>query len=198
MQKFEIDLETILSLLEETHQSGTLFTNAPPGLLGQKTGCQVRIDLVEGKVAYCHIEDSVGKIHILSNNKSFRLLYDMGPLEWYVDTHLPDAPTFKNTYSSSPHTMLPANTGSLSGIPSRPTGPLRKTSSIIPRQLANVEFQILHRLSRNQRRVLMLVDGTINIEKIASMLHSSSQSNTQAVLNTLRELESLGLITIGG
>jgi hypothetical protein len=52
MQKYNLDFETLLSLLEEIHQNGVLFTNFPPGFLGQKTGCQVRIALVEGKIVH--------------------------------------------------------------------------------------------------------------------------------------------------
>ena len=199
MQKYELDLETLLSLLEGMHQNSILFTNVPSGFLGQKTSCQVRIDLVAGRVAYCHIEDSEGRIHVLGNKNAFSLFYDMGPLEWFVETRLPDTPSsLADTNASLPGTMLPAITRPLPAIPSQNTKPLRKISSIVPRQIVNVEPQFLQRLSRNQRRVLVLVDGTRNIEKITSILYSSPQDNMQIVLKTLRELESLGLITMGG
>lgn len=196
MQKYELDLETLLSLLEEMRQNGILFTNMPSGFLGQKTGCQIRIDLVAGKVAYCHIEDSEGQVHILSNQKAFSLLYGMGPLEWFVETHLPDVPSLVDTNASLPGTMLPAVTRPLPAKSSRDTIPLWRISSTVPRQIISIEPQVLQALSRNQRRVLVLVDGIRNIEKIASILYLSSQDDMQIVLKTLRELESLRLIAM--
>jgi hypothetical protein len=208
MQKYELDLETLLSLLEEMRQNSILFANVPPGILGQKTGFQVRIDLVEGKIAYCHIEDDEGRIHVLGNQKAFSLLYGMGTLEWYVETHLPDTPLPTNTTLPLPRAMLPTNTQPLprAMLPTntRPlpapspydTVPLPSLSSIVPRPTVYNKSLVLQRLSRSQRRVLVLVDGTKSVEKIASMLYPSSQDSIQVVLKTLRELESLGLITM--
>lgn len=196
MQKHELDLETLLALLEEMRQNGILFTNLPPGLLGQKTGCQVRIDLVEGKVVYCHIEDSTGQIHILDNDKAFSSLYGLGTLKWYVETGLPDVPPPADTNSSPLRAMPSVNTGPLPTFSPYDTVPLQNISSIVPRKVINVESSALRRLSRSQRRVLILVDGTRSVEKIASMLYSSSEDNIQTVLRTLRELEMLRLITM--
>jgi len=214
MQKYELDLETLLSLLEELNQNSILFTNIPSGFLGQKMGCRVRIDLVAGKVAYCHIEDSEGRVHVLSNQRAFSLLYGMGPLEWFVETHLPETPSLVDSIDSSSGARLPAMTsplpmvtrpfptmtGPIPAVSSQHTIPLWRMSSIVPRQIINVEPQVLQTLSRDQRRVLVLVDGTRSVEKIAFILYSSSQdnrdTNIQAVLKTLRELESLRLITM--
>ncbi len=193
MQKYELDLETLLSLLEEMRQNSILFANVPPGALGQKTGFQVRIDLVEGKIAYCHIEDEEGRIHVLGNQKAFSLLYGMGTLEWYVETRLPDAPLPTNT-QPLPRAMLPTNTRPLPAPSPYDTVPLPSLSSIVPRPTVYNKSLVLQRLSRSQRRVLVLVDGTKSVEKIASMLYPSSQDSIQIVLKTLHELESLGLI----
>lgn len=196
MQKYELDLETLLTLLEEMRQNGVLFANVPPGLLGLKTGCQVRIDLVEGKVVYCHIEDSTGQVRVLGNNKAFSLLYGLGTLKWYVETALPDAPSLVDTNSSPLRAIPPTNTRPLSTPSPYDTVPLQSIYSIVPRKTVNIGLSALQRLSRNQRRVLILVDGTRSIEKIASVLYSSSQDNIQMVLRALRELESLRLITM--
>jgi hypothetical protein len=196
MQKYELDLETLLSLLEEMNQNSILFTNMPSGFLGQRTGCQVRIDLVAGKVAYCHIEDSEGRVHVLGNQKAFSLLYGMGPLEWFVETRLPEIPSLADSNAPPPGTRFPTITRSLPPVSSKHTIPLWRMSSVVPRQVVNIEPRVLQTLSRNQRRVLVLVDGTRNIEKIASILYSSSRDSIQAVLKTLRELESLRLIAM--
>ncbi|HEY7419652.1 MAG TPA: hypothetical protein VH593_31015 [Ktedonobacteraceae bacterium] len=199
MQKYRLDLETLLEYLEEMHQNGILFTNVPPGFLGQKTGCQVRIDLVEGKVVYCHIEDSTGQVHVLSNsdNKAFSLLRGMGTLDWYVETDIPNGPSSLAAANSSLRPTPQMTTSPLPTLSPQNTPPVQRISSIVPRQVVNIESLVLQRLSRNQRRVLVLVDGTRSIEKIASVLYSSSQyNNIQGVLRTLRELESLGLITM--
>jgi len=208
MQKYDLDLETLLSLLEEMRQSGILITNVPSGFLGQKNGCQVRIDLIEGKIAYCHIEDSEGRIHVLGNNKAFSLLYGMGTLEWYLETRLPETPITTDTSPALPSTKLPAVTrplpstklpavtGPHPGVSPYSTVPMWSISAVVPRKTVPIEPRTLQTLSRNQRRVLVLVDGTRSVEKIASILYSSSQDNVQAVLKTLRELESLRLITM--
>lgn len=72
--------------------------------------------------------------------------------------------------------------------------PLRLFSAV-PRVIANLSPAVLHNLSRRQRRVLVLVDGTRSVEKIAALLFSTPQ-DTLIALELLQELEMMGLITL--
>lgn len=73
----------------------------------------------------------------------------------------------------------------------------QSVSELVPRVIATPDASILNVLSRNQRRVLVLVDGTRSIKKITEILFSSSQ-DMRPVLQVLRELEHMGLVVIVG
>ncbi|BCL83074.1 hypothetical protein ccbrp13_55390 [Ktedonobacteria bacterium brp13] len=68
-------------------------------------------------------------------------------------------------------------------------------TTCIPQRLVTLHPQILANLERPLRRVLVLVDGQRTIGKIATLLNPTA-SKFDEVLETLRELERMGMITM--
>lgn len=226
MYTYDIDLETLLSLLTEARQTGILSAELPHGFMGQKVRCWVRINLANGEILRCQIEDNKGRVQVMGNKKALDLLYGLGPLSWRLDTESPDAralsanknnreplelpPSERITNpllprvqpSNNLRTPPPLERGNTSPLPPvQSTGSLRMNSaslrlfSAVPQVIANLSPAVLHNLSRRQRRVLVLVDGTRSVEKIAALLFSTPQ-DTLIVLELLQELEMMGLITL--
>lgn len=219
MRVYRLDLESLLPSLGEFQQTGSLTTKLPPGSLKQKGPCKVRVDLLQGKVVYCHIEDSAGRIYILDSRKIVDTLYGLGELDWRLDEGIdkiytpPEGPPSaqvapRQGYSTEQLSSRQGySTGQLSSLPyppptqhspmSQSSAQRRSVSELVPRVVATPDASILNMLSRNQRRVLVLVDGTRSVKKITEILFASSQ-DMRPVLQVLRELENMGLITIVG
>jgi hypothetical protein len=234
MRVYNLDLESLLPLLAEFQQDGSLSAVLPSGVLKQKGPCKVRIDLVQGKVVYCHIEDSARHIHILDGRKIADTLYGLGEFDWRLDEGvdklyssrvdpyqtqpLPRQDRIPGPYQTQPLPRqdripgpyqtqpLPRQDSVPRQYPVPPStqysppfqsAQRQSVSSLVPRVIAVPDTSILNSLSRNQRRVLVLVDGTRNIKKITEILFPSTH-DMRAVLQILRELENMGLVVIAG
>ncbi len=179
MQTYILDLETLLSLLEEVGQSGTLSTELPTGLPGFKEYCWARVDLQEGKIVFCQIEGRHGRI-LASGRQALQLVSNLGSREW----RLVEAPSLR-PLSLSPVERSPRSQRSL------------PASSLVPQQVRLIDRSSLNRLPRRHRQVLSLIDGTRSIERIAALLHSSGDGQAiQQVEEIVQELKALGVITI--
>lgn len=180
MQTYILDLETLLSLLEEAGQSGNLSTELPSGVPGLKERCWARIDLQEGKIVLCQIEGRNGRI-LASNRQALQLVSNLGSREW----HLVEAPA-PRLLSPSPVDRSSRSRRSL------------QARSLVPQRVPLINQYTLNRLSRRHRQVLSLIDGTRSIERIAALLHPSVDGQLiQQVEEIVQELEVLGMITIG-
>jgi hypothetical protein len=219
MRVYNLDLESLLPLLAEFQQDGSLSAVLPSGVLKQKGPCKVRIDLVQGKVVYCHIEDSARHIHILDGRKIADTLYGLGEFDWRLDEGvdklyssrvdpyqtqpLPRQDRIPGPYQTQPLPRQDSVPRQYPVPPSTQYSPpfqsaqRQSVSSLVPRVIAVPDTSILNSLSRNQRRVLVLVDGTRNIKKITEILFPSTH-DMRAVLQILRELENMGLVVIAG
>jgi hypothetical protein len=219
MRVYNLDLESLLPLLAEFQQDGSLSAVLPSGVLKQKGPCKVRIDLVQGKVVYCHIEDSARHIHILDGRKIADTLYGLGEFDWRLDEGvdklyssrvdpyqtqpLPRQDRIPRPYQTQPLPRQDSVPRQYPVPPSTQYSPpfqsaqRQSVSSLVPRVIAVPDTSILNSLSRNQRRVLVLVDGTRNIKKITEILFPSTH-DMRAVLQILRELENMGLVVIAG
>ena len=186
MNVFRLDLESLLPLLETFQQNGSLSTSLPAGSLKQKGPSKVKIDLLQGKIVYCHIEDGTGHIYVLDNPKKIRsTLSGLGEREWHLDEGI-DKLSFPP--GSQPLTQMSPAPQSAQRLP---------VPLLVPKVTTTPDARILNSLSRNQRRVLVLVDGGRSVKKITEILFPSSQ-DMRTVLQVLHELESLGLIVMGG
>ncbi len=186
MQTYTLDLETLLALLEEAGQTGRLSTELPSGVPGFKERCQARVDLQGGKVVSCQLGGRNGRI-LISGNKALQLLSHLGPYEWQlVETQLDGSfPTPTPTPTPAPIQVQPPGVGNLYAL------------SVVPRRTAYFDQRALDRLSRRHRRVLSLVDNVRSVEKIASLLSASPDTQfLQQVRDIVQELEAMGMITI--
>lgn len=171
---YNIDLATLLQLLQEFRRSVSISAQLPSGALSLKEQCQVKIELVEGKIMSCRIENNNGQVRI-SGDDALQALYRLGTINWKLQEQIE---TPKRLTEASPTSLL-------------------DPSAIIPQRLARVEQITLNRLSRKHRRVFVLIDGERSVAKIASML-SVTLPNTKEVMVILRELEAMRLITLRG
>ena len=226
MHVYRLDLESLLPLLAEFQQDGSLSTMLPSGMLKRKGPCKARLDLLQGKVVYCHIEDNNRQVvYILDSRKIASTLYGLGDLDWQLDEGIDKLYSFHvDPYQTQPLPRLERTSGRMSPYQTQPLPHLERTSGqrppapsfppirhplmsqtaqrlavseLVPRAIATPDASILSSLSRNQRRVLVLVDGARSIKKITEILFSSPQ-NMRAVLQVLRELEYMGLVVIAG
>jgi hypothetical protein len=180
MQTYILDLETLLSLLEEAGQSGSLFTELPSGVPGFKEYCRARIDLQEGKIVLCQIEGRNDRI-LASKRQALQLVSNLGSREW----HLVEAASPLRPLSPSPIDR------------SSPSKRSVLMSSLVPRRVPLIDQSTLSRLPRRHRQVLSLIDGTRSIERIAALLPSSAGGQpVQHVEEIVQQLEALGMITI--
>ncbi len=171
---YNLDLATLLQLLQEFRRTGSIYAQLPPGALALKERCQAKIELIEGKMISCWITTRNGQ-YSASGDEALQILHRLGTLDWEFQAQI----------------ETPQHVSETSPILS--TDP----SAFIPRRLASVEQTTLNRLSRKQRRVFVLVDGERSIAKIVSILFPASP-NTKEVIGVLRELEAMRLITVKG
>jgi hypothetical protein len=182
MQTYTLDLETLVSLLEELGQNGRLSCEMPSGVPGLREACQARIDLQDGKIIFCQIEGR-GRRVLASGNQALRLLSNLGPREWQLVETQPEET--QPLLATGP---LQSNSRNAMNV---------RTPSVIPQRVTAIDQQTLNRLPRRHRWVLNLVDGMRSVAKIASLLSSSPDMQTiQQVGEILQELEALGMITI--
>jgi len=176
MQKFTLDLRTMLSLLGEAEQTGQLTADLPSGIPGLKKRCQVRILLQGGKVVLCEITGGGGYL-LASGDEAIRLLTQLRACVWKLEESQVDEPPSLPTTSSQ--------------------SPLFDERYVVPQRIASVNRQMLEQLSRRQRQVLNLVDGVRTVEKITFLLSASSDDysirQTQVIV---QELRARGLIII--
>jgi hypothetical protein len=211
MQTYMLELETLLYILEESEQNGILSAELVAGVPGFKERCRAKIGLRAGKIAACELEGTNGRI-LIAGMSALRALSNLGVQEWQL------------LENQSREQLSPAQTSDRKGEQSeryekqsRAIGPVlpvvapippsfttnepdRRTSSLlsfIPHRVASVNGRALEQLPRSHRRVLSLVDGSRNIERISFLLSSSSGiQNNQQLWKIMKDLEIMGMIRI--
>lgn len=115
---YTLDLQTILQLLQEFKQRGTLQTQIPNGVSGVKERCLVWIEFVNGEIASCTIQTQSGR-PVLSGQKALNTLYGLGALDWELITLKNDAPLLY-PQQMSPAPISPSNMPSMQPYPPQP------------------------------------------------------------------------------
>lgn len=153
MDKDRIDaslgLAFSLALFEQYQKSGLLQAELQrvPGFRGRCKGC---LQLVEGKVVTCYLEDMQGRRHTASKELLTRLDSEKGPFEWTL-TPLPPLPP---------------------SLPVTPPvkSPRPKSNSPIPGRIAILDLEKLEGWTYKQKTMLSLVfdavDGRHTVEEI--------------------------------
>lgn len=169
-------------------QNGRLRAQLPEGTLGLQSS-YVIIDMVQGSVVSCNIVNAQGQL-LTSGRAALNTVAYVGALDWtvmqeYVHTS-PRLPAIRqNTTGQIP--AIPQYVGHGSS-PHPATG-------FVPQRNVEINSSLLMRFPRHLKRVLVLVDGTRTVGKIASIL-SPQEDRIREVLQILRDLEDMGILSI--
>jgi hypothetical protein len=218
---YSIDLKTLLQMLKEFHQTGRLQAPLPSNVMGQKGGGHILLDLVDGEIFECIIENASGRI-LSSGEKALQQAHRLGKLDWQLTPKPISRPGSNNTqrlpitgenWSQFSPSQMPGDDKDtqrttdphhLSIVPARRTDPLNIAadyspdvlSLLIPRRTTNVTPEQLQNLSFRQRRVFMLIDGQRTVKDILALIAPSPKKRGEAQV-VLQELVALALIRIG-
>ncbi len=180
MQTYILDLETLLTLLQEVEQNGRLSTTLPSGIPGIKERCQARVDLQEGKIVFCQIEGQNGQV-FARGSQALQLLSRLGSQEWQlIEMQQLEASPVPNIVQLSPQNQR-----------------FLYTSTFVPQRTTFIEQQTLNQLPLRHRQVLNLVDGMRSVERITVILFSSTDAQVlRQVGEILQELEAMKVIVV--
>lgn len=170
--QYLLDIETLLLFLSSRRQSGEVSTDLKrfPGI-AYKGPCHAYITLIEGKVVSCIVQDQEGKI-LIDGESALQGLKGLGQLAW--------------TWSTVSLKSVPA-------APAQRNPP--DISSIIPRRIVPLEMIDRTTLPRRHWQILLLIDGSRTVARIASILSiSPSSSDLQEVFRILQDLHQRGII----
>lgn len=190
---FYLDFTTILQLLKEFQRSGVLETELPKGIMNTQEPCRLQCKLLQGELTGYQILAGFGETFVVDEGL-LRQIESLGPLEW----------TFGPQQETTASPMHPAHNPASSAAPTSAVSPSPVPQPfahfivLVPRRPANLDQNELNILTRQQRRVLALVDGRRNVGQIATLLFSSStlESAAAEVLTLLQKLEAQSLVVL--
>lgn len=188
---YYLDFVTIIQLLKEFQRSGLLQTELPKGVItNTQETYLLHLKLFKGEITDYYIVTSRGEM-IIADQNLLSQVEALGPLEWTFGI-LKEAPSTNTSDRDDSTARQPALV-----VPSQPYTLSPPSHTLVPRRLVTVEYHSSSLLTRQQRRVLSLVDNKRNVGQIATLLFSSfrTQKAIQDVLTILQELEALKIIT---
>lgn len=162
-----------LTIFERYRKNGLLQAELQhiPGFRGR---CRVYIQLVEGKVTACIIEDKNAERHSVALHLLIRVDNERGPFEWKL-VPLPSPP------SATPHTHIL---------------PDQRQSSFIPRVIAPLDIRRLEGWTTKQILMVKLVYEVINGQKTIYDIQQDVPLPPAVVEEALRVLVALQVIRI--
>ncbi len=200
VEKYTIDLDTILQILRGFQKSGTLSGELPARKLGNKVAWQAQLRLLDGEVVTCVVLNENGAA-VRSGEDALKALQKAGNLNW---TMMPDSEQTKRSptvrldrvssiFPSDPRLPTPPRSDPRfpalpHSDPRLPVAPYWKTVGLpVARRLVLVtaEQMNLESWPRNYRQVYAMVDGVRTCEKIASLL----SLRPEEVVYILRDLQ---------
>ena len=189
MEKYYIDLDTILQILQGFHQNGVLHGDLPAKKLGNKVPWKAQLRMLEGKVITCSILDHQGDV-VSSGEATLKALRGAGMVSWEMIAE-------PQTGTMSVPVIRPGSlSGPLSSASNRPFAPQQSLMPRypIPRRLVSVtsEQMTSAQWPRYHRMVYVLIDGVRSSEKIANMLSLRPEDVEQV----LRDLQHIRVIMI--
>ncbi len=190
---YYLDFATVIQLLKEFRRSGVLQAELPKGVMNTQEICRIQFKLHQGEITDCQIIASRGEIIVVDKNV-LRQVEGLGPLEWTFGL-------LKGSSTSPINASVDDSSPNYLSVPLSPLSSNQLSSfvfALVPRRLTTVEQHLLNTLTRQQRRVLALVDGKRNVSQMAALLFSSSniESGAEEVLTLLQELEALRIIAL--
>ena len=195
---YYLDFVTIIQLLKEFRRSGMLQTELPGGIGNTQGKCWIQLKLLRGEITDCLIILNDGGT-IVADEKVLRLVEGLGPLEWTFgpvkESYTAPMKALDKSFPSTPLSVPTAPTSSLPAFSSSQSYSL--IVHFVPHRVTSAE-QYSFRLTRQQRRLLALVDERRNIGQIVALLFGSSnmENRVQEVYVLLKELERLKIIVL--
>lgn len=159
----------LVQMLKETRKN--LVVNIETEETGSEKPWQAQLSFVDGIVTLCHVWSKADGRSLFTDGGAIGWLTSLPSLRWTLE-------------GLTPQQALPqAGNGSQA---------IRSSSPWVPQRSRQVEQRELPSLSRKQRQVFALVDGTRSAERIAAILCQP----VEAVVEVLRDLETMGMITL--
>jgi hypothetical protein len=158
----------MIQIMQEHRQTGLLHTNIPPRTTGVHETRRVEIFIESGAVKACVITSENGRK--VEGEQAYQALVRLGRLRWTFTPQM---------QSSKPSWLVPSDAPITTSLP-------------FPRRIVNVEQHQMRSWPRLYRLVFALADGTKSVEKIATMLSTTSG----AIEPILRDLRKKQLIII--
>jgi hypothetical protein len=159
----------LVQMLKKTRQNWVV--NIETEETGSGKPWQAQLSMVDGIVTVCQVWHKADGRSLFSDGGAIRWLTSLPSLTWTPEP-------------MTPQQALPQAVNGSQMVASSP--------SPVPRRFRQVEQRAILSLSRKQRQVFALVDGTRSIEKIAVILRQPVEVVTKA----LYELETMGVITL--
>ncbi len=159
----------LIQMLKETQKNWVV--NIETEESGSDKPWQAQLSFVDGIVTACHVWYKADGYSLLTDGEAVRWLTNLPSLSW-----TPEEPTPKQT-------LLQAKNGSQAVLSSSPQ---------VPQRFRQVEQRMILSLSRKQRQVFALVNGTRNAERIAAILRQPAE----VVVEVLHDLEAMGVIRL--
>ena len=173
--QYLLDIETLLLFLSSRRQSGEVSAELKrfPGI-AYKGPCYAYITLIEGKVISCIVQDQEGTT-LVNGETALRGLRAMGQLDWDWATTSLKSVVAPPAQENHPPDMF----------------------SLIPRRIVPFEMIDRNTLPRRHWQVLLLIDGSRTVTRIASILSVSPlPSDLQEVIRILQDLQQRGIIVV--
>ncbi|QBD80939.1 hypothetical protein EPA93_35220 [Ktedonosporobacter rubrisoli] len=168
-----VGLAFSLALFERYRKNGLLQAELRhvPGIRGR---CKGYLQLVEGKVTYCYIEDKDGQRRPMSKETLIRLDNERGPFEWMlVPLPAPPSPT-----------------------PRMVVTPQAEQNSPTPRIIAPLHLERLEGWTNSQKMMLSVVYEAINGQRNIEAIKVQAGLPPNVTEEALRILLALKVISI--
>ena len=158
----------LVQMLKETQKNWVV--NIETEETGSEKLWQAQLSFVDEIVTVCHVWRKADGGSLFADGGAINWLTNLPSLRWTLER-----PT--------PQQALPqAGNGSQAVLSSSPR---------VPQRFRQVEQRMILSLSRKQRQVFALVDGTRSAERIAAILRQPAE----VVVGVLHDLEAMGVIT---
>ena len=183
MQSYPLDLKTLLHLLSRKKQSGQLYARQVK-IAHVKEPLQAHLSLLNGEVQLCLLLTMSSDVY-LSDTQAFQMLMQAGIIEWQWHEGNPTSP-------SKPAATQPPPPPSQTQEAPRNQQELPLQGSSTPKRVMATN-EVFNALSRSERKMLLLMDGSRTVYDIAGMLSANEREELSKVLS---ELYRKGLIIL--
>jgi len=156
---YRTDIRTMMRMFEQQ----TLELRAETAVSGVQGLCSISLLLVRGVIQHCSIQDTLQGG--LTGDEAFRFIERLGSLSWDYTLLSPEPEREKHLLHDPVTSCAVVN------------------PSLMPTVLHTLTAQELGQLPREQRLVLMLVDGKKTLDEIATLLSKRHENVRDALVH---------------